>query len=149
MVRLELMRLNTAPALDPALLADVSSLSSRSSAELRDLGRLPDPMIKRKGDRGFRVITWDEAEERIAAALRAVVTLRSEETAETAKTAEKKAEKNDLSASSRRRAAHSTDVSRRRRSDPATSRCTGRKGMRCCPRRPLIPHQWSATTTPR
>jgi len=67
MVRLELMRLNTAPALDPALLTDVSSLSSRSSAELRELGRLPEPIIKRKGDRGFRVISWDEAEERIAA----------------------------------------------------------------------------------
>ena len=30
MVRLELMRLNTAPALDPSILADVSPLTTRS-----------------------------------------------------------------------------------------------------------------------
>src|SRR3954470_9073434 len=43
MVRLELLRLNTAPALDPALLTDVSSLASHTSAELRAFGRLPEP----------------------------------------------------------------------------------------------------------
>jgi molybdopterin-dependent oxidoreductase alpha subunit len=72
MVRLELMRLNTAPALDPSRLADVSVLSSRSSAELRELGRLPEPMLRRRGDRGFRVVSWDEAYERLAAELREV-----------------------------------------------------------------------------
>ena len=46
MVRLELMRLNTAPALDPSQLADVSPLAARSSADLRGLGRLPEPMIR-------------------------------------------------------------------------------------------------------
>ncbi|HVT46522.1 MAG TPA: FdhF/YdeP family oxidoreductase [Vicinamibacterales bacterium] len=66
MVRLELMRLNTAPALDPAGLTDVSTLTARSSAELRALGRLPEPMIREHGQRGFRVITWDEALDRIA-----------------------------------------------------------------------------------
>src|SRR5438477_8192316 len=72
MVRLELMRLNTAPALDPSRLADVSALSSRSSQELRELGRLPEPMIRRPGDRGFTVVSWDEALDRIAADLRTV-----------------------------------------------------------------------------
>src|SRR5687767_2669604 len=61
MVRLELMRLNTAPALDVARLADVSALERLSSANLRELGRLPEPMVRRHGDRGFRVIPWDEA----------------------------------------------------------------------------------------
>jgi molybdopterin-dependent oxidoreductase alpha subunit len=61
MVRLELLRLNTAPALDPAALADVSTLAARSSADLRALGRLPEPMLRRRGDRGFRVMGWDEA----------------------------------------------------------------------------------------
>ena len=63
MVRLELMRLNTAPALDPSRLADVSPLSSRTSQELRELGRLPEPMLRQnaKRDRGFRVVSWDEA----------------------------------------------------------------------------------------
>ena len=72
MVRLELMRLNTAPALDPSRLADVAPLSSRSSQELRELGRLPEPMMKQKSDRGFRVVSWEEAEERIAVELRTV-----------------------------------------------------------------------------
>ncbi len=72
MVRLELMRLNTAPALDPARLADAGSLSSMSSGALRGLGRLPEPMLRRRGDRGFRVVSWDEALDRIAADLRAV-----------------------------------------------------------------------------
>ncbi len=70
MVRLELLRLNTAPALDVKQLTDVSSLASRSSADLRALGRLPEPMIRRKGERGFLVASWDEALDRIAAGLR-------------------------------------------------------------------------------
>jgi len=70
MVRLELMTLNTAAALDPARLADASTLASRSSRELRTLGRLPEPMIRRRGDRGFRVATWDEALDLIASHLR-------------------------------------------------------------------------------
>src|SRR5205809_7093683 len=48
MVRLELLRLNTAPALDPACLADASALRRLSSAELRELGRLPEPMLRRR-----------------------------------------------------------------------------------------------------
>ena len=77
MVRLELMRLNTAPALDPSALADVSTIASRSSQDLRALGRLPEPMLRRKGDRGFRVVSWDEALDRIAVELRAVDTGRA------------------------------------------------------------------------
>jgi len=69
MVRLELMRLNTAPALDPKRLTDVRSLRSLSSRELRDLGRLPEPMIRRRGEAGFLVATWDEALECVAGGL--------------------------------------------------------------------------------
>ncbi len=72
MVRLELLRLNTAPALDPALLTDVGALQHRSSAKLRTLGRLPHPMLRERGDAGFRVIGWDEAMDRIAASLRSI-----------------------------------------------------------------------------
>jgi molybdopterin-dependent oxidoreductase alpha subunit len=61
MVRLELMRLNTVPALDPARLADVSALRDFSSRDLRALGRLPEPMVRRRGEKGFEVVTWDEA----------------------------------------------------------------------------------------
>jgi molybdopterin-dependent oxidoreductase alpha subunit len=65
-VRLRLLRLNTLPALDPALLRDVSTLNGMTSAELRDLGRLPYPMARRRGDRGFTRIGWDEALDLIA-----------------------------------------------------------------------------------
>ena len=46
MVRLELMRLNTASALDTSVLSNVGHLSSYSSERLRALGRIPEPMIR-------------------------------------------------------------------------------------------------------
>lgn len=70
-IRLRLLRLNTAPAFDPALLADVSALKGEPSRVLRDLGRLPAPMIRRRGEPGFTVASWDEALEVIAERLRA------------------------------------------------------------------------------
>jgi hypothetical protein len=72
MVRLELMRLNTAPALDPSVLEDAATLSLRSSRELRELGRLPHPMMRSRGEPGFHRISWDEALNRIADELRAI-----------------------------------------------------------------------------
>ncbi|MGQ0554067.1 MAG: molybdopterin-dependent oxidoreductase [Planctomycetota bacterium] len=63
MVRLELLRLNTMGALDPARLSDVSAGSSTaalSSAELRALGRLPCPLRRRRGEAGFTRVSWDE-----------------------------------------------------------------------------------------
>jgi molybdopterin-dependent oxidoreductase alpha subunit len=72
MVRLELMRLNTAPALDPSRLSDTSNLAGRTSDQLRELGRLPEPMLRRRGDRGFTVVSWDRALDRISAELRTV-----------------------------------------------------------------------------
>jgi len=70
MVRLELMRTNTAPALDPAGLLDISSLEGESSQSLRARGRLPHPMIRRRAEKGFRVVSWDEAYSACAEALR-------------------------------------------------------------------------------
>ena len=61
MVRLELLEINTAQALDPDRLRDVAALTELSSAELRNLGRLPVPMYRQRSDAGFRVISWDEA----------------------------------------------------------------------------------------
>jgi anaerobic selenocysteine-containing dehydrogenase len=77
MVRLELMRLNTAPALDPDRLRDVSSLSGMSSRDLRALGRLPEPMIWRKSEKGFRVVSWDEAYASAAEKIRLTIPDRS------------------------------------------------------------------------
>jgi molybdopterin-dependent oxidoreductase alpha subunit len=59
--RLNLLRLNTMDPFDHGLLADVEALRSRSGSELRELGRLAHPMRRRRGDRGFHRIGWDEA----------------------------------------------------------------------------------------
>ena len=61
MVRLELMRLNTAPAFDPSVLRDVTPLAKRSSSDLRALGRLSEPMMRRRGEPGFTRVSWDDA----------------------------------------------------------------------------------------
>lgn len=60
-VRLRLLRLNTMPAFDPKVLENCLELSAKNGAELRDMGRLPYPMRRDKGDKGFRRISWDEA----------------------------------------------------------------------------------------
>jgi len=60
-IRLRLLRLNTMPALDPALLTNVAALRKMRGAELRELGRLPYPMVRRRGDAGFHRIGWEEA----------------------------------------------------------------------------------------
>jgi molybdopterin-dependent oxidoreductase alpha subunit len=70
LTRLELLRLNTMPALDPRRLEDVDALRMVSNAGLRELGRLPCPMVRARGERGFRRVGWDEALERIAARIR-------------------------------------------------------------------------------
>ena len=69
MIRLDLMRLNTMPGLDVARLQDAGELAHRSAAELRELGRLPYPMIRRRGDSAFKRATWEEAIKLIAARL--------------------------------------------------------------------------------
>jgi molybdopterin-dependent oxidoreductase alpha subunit len=70
-VRLRLLRLNTMSALDHALLADVAGLETRTPAQLRQLGRLGQPMLRRAGEPGFSRVSWDDAlalaAERIAA----------------------------------------------------------------------------------
>ncbi|HEV2123103.1 MAG TPA: molybdopterin-dependent oxidoreductase, partial [Chloroflexota bacterium] len=60
-IRLRLLRLNTMEAFDPETLRDVSALSHRSGAELRALGRLPTPMVRRRGEPGFHQVSWDDA----------------------------------------------------------------------------------------
>jgi molybdopterin-dependent oxidoreductase alpha subunit len=59
--RLRMLELNTADAFDPGLVAEVDALAGRSSADLRQLGRLGHPLRRRSGERGFRRVDWDEA----------------------------------------------------------------------------------------
>ena len=69
-VRLQLLRLNTMPAMDWRKLEDVDSLRGLSEKQLRQLGRLAVPMIRRRGEKGFRRVSWDEALATVATGLR-------------------------------------------------------------------------------
>ncbi|MEO8433219.1 MAG: FdhF/YdeP family oxidoreductase [Acidobacteriota bacterium] len=69
MVRLELLRLNTMPAIDASRLADARSLAPLTSQQLRGFGRLAEPMRRRAGEAGFRTVSWDEALELTGAEL--------------------------------------------------------------------------------
>jgi len=65
-VRLRLLRLNTLPELDPTRLGDAADLRSLRARDLRALGRLPYPLLRRRGDAGFRRVGWDTAIDLIA-----------------------------------------------------------------------------------
>jgi molybdopterin-dependent oxidoreductase alpha subunit len=67
--RLSLLKINTAASIDGALLSDVDRLPRRA-ADLRRLGRLAHPLHRRRGERGFRRVSWDEALDIAAAHIR-------------------------------------------------------------------------------
>ena len=70
-IRLNLLKLNTMSAAPwKRLRDDLPGLSALSSAQLRDLGRLPYPMVRRRGDAGFQRVSWDAALDLIADRLR-------------------------------------------------------------------------------
>ncbi|WP_246939016.1 FdhF/YdeP family oxidoreductase [Bacillus pinisoli] len=69
--RLNILRLSTMPAIKEEMLhADIDELKKLDSTELRKLGRIPYPMIRRKGERRFSRISWDEAMDTIADKMR-------------------------------------------------------------------------------
>ncbi|MGQ0804334.1 MAG: FdhF/YdeP family oxidoreductase [Actinomycetota bacterium] len=68
--RLNLLRVNTMGAADPARLADVESLRGLDGRALRDLGRLAHPMVRRRGEPGFRRVSWDEALDLVSAGIK-------------------------------------------------------------------------------
>jgi len=71
--RLNVLRLNTMGAIpDDQLFADIDSLRQLDSTQLRKLGRIPYPLIRRPGDRRFQRISWDEALNTIAAKIRGI-----------------------------------------------------------------------------
>ncbi len=71
MTRLNLLRLNTMRAFKPELVKDLGALRNKSNAELRELGRIPCPLLRKKGDDGFQPISWDDAIRRIADRIKA------------------------------------------------------------------------------
>ncbi|MDE5415936.1 FdhF/YdeP family oxidoreductase [Alkalihalobacterium chitinilyticum] len=65
--RLNVLRLNTMPAIKEEILhADIDELKKYDSTELRKLGRVPYPLIRRKGERKFSRLTWDDAMDMVA-----------------------------------------------------------------------------------
>ncbi|GEK57685.1 formate dehydrogenase [Marinococcus halophilus] len=71
--RLNVLRLNTMPAVEDEILnKDIDELREYSSTELRELGRVPYPMIRRKGERKFSRLSWDEAMDTIADKMKAL-----------------------------------------------------------------------------
>lgn len=89
-IRLRLLRLNTIPPFEKDLLADLSKsprvsrqqdsrrfgarpLDRLDNRALRDLGRIPTPLIRRHGENGFTPISWDEALGLVAARITATV----------------------------------------------------------------------------
>jgi molybdopterin-dependent oxidoreductase alpha subunit len=69
-VRLRLLRLSTMGPLDPSVLAEVAGLSEKRSRDLRHLGRIPYPLVRRRGQAGFGRIGWEEAIDLIAERIR-------------------------------------------------------------------------------
>jgi molybdopterin-dependent oxidoreductase alpha subunit len=76
MTRLNLLRLNTMPAIAPYALTDVSELARLDNRQLRELGRLAHPMRRRRGENCFSPISWCQALATIGARLRATDTRR-------------------------------------------------------------------------
>jgi len=72
-VRLNLLHLNTMKSMAPDAAADVAALRGRTSRELRGLGRLAHPLLRRRGEPGFRRVSWDEALDVIATRVGEVV----------------------------------------------------------------------------
>ncbi len=69
-LRLKLLRLNTMPAMDLRLLEDAEALRKSPRRHLSQLGRLQAPMMRRRGEKGFRQISWDDALDIAARGLR-------------------------------------------------------------------------------
>lgn len=72
MTRLNLLRINTMPAFPPQALARVEPLQALDNRQLREMGRLPCPLIRRKGDLGFQPISWEQALQELAERMKTI-----------------------------------------------------------------------------
>ncbi len=59
--RLNLLRLNTMGRLKFSNLGDLERLRNVRQKKLHSLGRIPFPMVRRKGEKGFTRISWEKA----------------------------------------------------------------------------------------
>lgn len=69
MRRLKALRLNTMAALDLAATADLNRVRRLGAEQLRSLGRLAHPMIRRHKEPGFVRCSWDESLEFVCRAI--------------------------------------------------------------------------------
>jgi molybdopterin-dependent oxidoreductase alpha subunit len=69
--RLQLLELNTMGAMPADALHDVEPLRAKSGRELREFGRLAYPMVRHRGEPGFRRVSWDAALDLVASNIRA------------------------------------------------------------------------------
>jgi molybdopterin-dependent oxidoreductase alpha subunit len=69
LVRLNLLRLNTLDALPLGALDDVAKLGALDGKALRELGRIPHPLRRRRGEPGFTRIDWATARAELGARL--------------------------------------------------------------------------------
>lgn len=66
-IRLRLLSLNTMAPLDPApLVTDPDALRGRRTTELRELGRIGEPLLRRAGEDAFSRLPWDDALDLVA-----------------------------------------------------------------------------------
>ncbi|WP_047986041.1 FdhF/YdeP family oxidoreductase [Ornithinibacillus californiensis] len=71
--RLNVLRLNTMGAIKESVLhADIDELRKMNSTELRKLGRIPYPLIRKPGDKKFNRISWDHAMDMIANKMKSI-----------------------------------------------------------------------------
>ena len=60
-LRLRELRTHTMDGLETGLLGDLRPLREADAAELRGLGRLPEPLVRHRGENGFTPLPWEEA----------------------------------------------------------------------------------------
>jgi molybdopterin-dependent oxidoreductase alpha subunit len=70
LTRLKLLRLNTMGPIPEPALGDVEALRALGNDGLHRLGRVPYPLLRRKGDRGFTRVSWDQALDLVAGAMK-------------------------------------------------------------------------------
>jgi molybdopterin-dependent oxidoreductase alpha subunit len=66
MTRLNLLRLNTMPAATDEGFQDIDKLRGMSNEDLHRMGRIPYPMVLRRGNKGFARLSWEQALDLIA-----------------------------------------------------------------------------------
>src|SRR6187401_897456 len=66
LTRLKLLRLNTMGPIPDRALGDIDALRGMTNEELHQLGRVPYPLIRRRGENGFSRFSWDDAVDMVA-----------------------------------------------------------------------------------